>query len=32
MGFEHEGTALFTAGAEEFGSALESVYVEQFLP
>ncbi|MER9578553.1 DEAD/DEAH box helicase family protein [Mesorhizobium sp. M0400] len=32
MGFEHEGTALFTAAAEEFGNALESVYVEQFLP
>lgn len=32
MGFEHEGTALFTAEAEEFGSTLESVYVEQFLP
>lgn len=32
MGFEHEGTALFTAEAEMFGSALESVYVQQFLP
>lgn len=32
MGIEHEGTALFTAEAEEFGRALESVYVEQFLP
>lgn len=32
MGFEHEGTALFTAAAEQFGNALESVYVEQFLP
>jgi superfamily II DNA or RNA helicase len=32
MGFEHEGTALFTAEAEEFGRALESAYVEQFLP
>ncbi|MGG6898020.1 DEAD/DEAH box helicase [Rhizobium sp. BR 315] len=32
MGFEHEGTALFTAAAQEFGNALECVYVEQFLP
>lgn len=32
MGFEHEGPALFTAEAEEFGKALDNVYVEQFLP
>ncbi|WP_083202446.1 DEAD/DEAH box helicase [Stappia indica] len=32
MGINHDGTALFTAEAEEFGSTLEPVYVEQFLP
>jgi superfamily II DNA or RNA helicase len=32
MGFEHEGTALFTSAAEAFGNALQNVYIEQFLP
>lgn len=32
IGFEHEGTALFTAEADDIGAELESVYVQQLLP
>lgn len=32
LGYEVNGTALFTAGAQALGEALEDVYVEQFLP
>ncbi|KUO54164.1 MAG: hypothetical protein APF78_01170 [Sphingomonadales bacterium BRH_c3] len=32
IGFEHEGTALFTAEADDVGADIESVYVQQLLP
>ncbi len=32
LGYDVEGTTLFTAEADVLGKALESVYVEQFLP
>lgn len=32
MGFEHEGTGLFTSEADEVGADIESVYVQHLLP
>ncbi|UWR61414.1 DEAD/DEAH box helicase [Phaeobacter inhibens] len=32
LGFEANGSALFTAEADVFGTTLDNVYVEQFLP